>query len=476
MLVKNIELKNRDTILNEPIILTFLRLSLPMLVVRIVQDVYGVVDAFWLGRYNQYAVAIPRQVWPLYMLFTAFITSFSSANLALLSQYIGAGMYFMVNDVTKKMLSISLISGGVFGTLFYILSPYLFKYLICIPSEILYDTIGYAQIMSLDIVFLSLSMSLTTILQSLGDTKLVALSQVIGVMANVFLDPVLINGLSFIPSMGVTGAATATILSKIIGIAILVYTLLRKYQWIELRVIADIDKQYFITSINISLPIFLMNILNSLAFNIQNRLVNIFGTMVTTAFSISFAIFDLANTGLWGLTEGIAIMIGQNLGANNIERSRAIAKKTTLFIFMLVTISSIIIYLAKDIIAIAFITGYGINTKAVEIIYTEYNRFISTTIWTLAFFSLTFSAMSIGRGAGHMLIPTIINIVRLWGFRIGLGYLLALELGLNTMGIYIAFALSNVVGGLSSILWIYRESWAKSIIEKTHYKLSHVLG
>jgi Na+-driven multidrug efflux pump len=86
-------------------------------------------------------------------------------------------------------------------------------------------------------------------------------------------------------------------------------------------------KEYLLLAFRILLPLLVMNISNSLSFNLQNRLVNTFGIIAATAFPIGFIVFDLANTSLWGLTEGIGIMVGQNLGAGNIDRAKRIAKK-----------------------------------------------------------------------------------------------------------------------------------------------------
>ncbi|MEM4763082.1 MAG: hypothetical protein QXH78_03525 [Desulfurococcaceae archaeon] len=83
--------------------------------------------------------------------------------------------------------------------------------------------------------------------------------------------------------------------------------------------------------------------------------------------------------------------------------------ETTLFIFTVVAFSFVIIYLTKNYIAGVFITGEGLTLEHVLKIYEEYNKFVNTTIWTLAFFAITFSGMSIGRGSGHTLMPTVIK-------------------------------------------------------------------
>ncbi|MEM0371855.1 MAG: MATE family efflux transporter [Ignisphaera sp.] len=458
--------KYREAIVSGPIITVFLRLGLPLLFVRLVQDIYGIVDAFWLSRYNQFAMAVPRQVWPVYSLFSSFVMSFASANLAILSQYVGAKMYDNINDVVSKMLSISIASGTISGALFYSSSRYIFKNFVATPNEILDHVLLYSYIMSIDIVLLSLNLTISVLIQSIGDTKTSAFSQMVGALTNVVLDPVLIMGFSYIPPMGTAGAALATVLSKIVSIIILMERLFERYSWIKLRISFSIDKDYLKLALRIATPLLIMNISNTIAFNLQNRLINTFGVIATTAVSIGFIVFDLANTSLWGLTESIAIMVGQNLGANNRKRARKIAITTSLFIFLSVFATSIIVYFVRNNIVSIFITGENVPKDTIEMIYNEVEKFLTITIWTLAFFALTFSAMSVGRGSGHTLMPTVINMIRLWGIRIGMGYILGVVAGLATLGIYIAFALSNIVGGLLSFLWIYRGSWSKPIVKK----------
>jgi putative MATE family efflux protein len=466
---KEIE-RYREAILRGPIVRTFLAIGLPILVVRIVQDIYGIVDSFWLSRWHQLAVAVPRQVWPSYTMFSTVAVSFISANVAILSQLAGAGLYERFRNVTSQLVTIALAEGSILGLLFYVLSPYIFSYLVATPPEIYNDVLSYATFMSVDMVFLSINMALATIVQSLGDTRTPAISQVVGGIANVFLDPIFIMGFGPLPAMGAAGAAIATVLSKVVSMSILVEIIARRYHWLKLSLTRHIDWEYFASSMRIALPLILMNVTNSIAFNLQNRLVNTFGSYVAAAFSIGFTIFDLANTGLWGLSEGIAIMVGQNLGAGNMERAKIIARKTSAFIFLTVLSSAVLLYFFRIPIASIFISGQGIEERAVQIILREVDSFLTISIWSLPFFALTFSAMAVGRGSGRTTTPTAINMFRLWGLRIALGYVLALWIGMGTWGIYIAFALSNFLGGLLSSAWVSLGKWAKPVIKEVAEK------
>jgi Na+-driven multidrug efflux pump len=75
------------------------------------------------------------------------------------------------------------------------------------------------------------------------------------------------------------------------------------------------------------------------------------------------------------------------------------------------------------------------------------------------------NAMSTGRGSGHTLFPTGANIFRLWGVRLGVGYLLAFTLGVGSLGIWVAISLSNVVGGVIAVLWIKYGNWAEAVVK-----------
>ena len=80
--------------------------------------------------------------------------------------------------------------------------------------------------------------------------------------------------------------------------------------------------------------------------------------------------------------------------------------------------------------------------------------------------SLFIVAMSTGRGSGHTLFPTTVGITRLWGIRLILGYFLAFTFGMGSLGAWLAISLSNVVGGIVSIVWVVYGNWAESVIEK----------
>ena len=115
------------------IIRTALWLGLPLMIVQLVQVSYNVADAFWLSRYSDLAMAVPRQVWPSIMFFSAFSMALSSANLALISQYVGAREFGAAGRIASKYFTASLALGVFFGVTFVMLRPVIFTYVIRTP-------------------------------------------------------------------------------------------------------------------------------------------------------------------------------------------------------------------------------------------------------------------------------------------------------------------------------------------------------
>jgi len=179
--------------------------------------------------------------------------------------------------------------------------------------------------------------------------------------------------------------------------------------------------------------------------------------VVAAAFAIGFIVMDIADAVMWGLTMPVAIMIGQNLGAGNTSRSREIAYKASLTISTLTALGALIVFSVRSQLISVF-------TSDAEI-FSEALRFLEIFVFSLPFFTLFFVGMSVGRGSGHTTVPTILGMIRLWGFRIGLGYLLAYVVGLQSYGVWVAMALSNFVGGLGSIAWVKFGNWARPVIK-----------
>lgn len=456
MVSSNIE-RYRDSIVSGPILSTMLRLGLPLMFTDIIMLMYNIADTYWLSRYSQYALAVPRQNWPIFLVFISILIGITNANLAILSQYVGAKIFNKVSEISSKLFTLCIVISTALFLLYESLKFHIFSYVIGTPSEILRDILDYAEIIAFDIIAFGIGMSLSTMMQSFGDTRTPAIIMGIGALINAVLDPIFIVGLGPVPAMGARGAAIATIITRLFASAIIFNIMRVRYPEVKIRLTRKLDKEWLLLSLKIGIPVTIMTISDGFAFTFQQALVNMFGVVIATAFAIGFMVLDMANAILRGFTMSISIMVGQNLGAGNTTRARKIALTAAHTIMLFVFTGSILVYLARGYLIAVFTSDITIALEA--------EKLVITIAWILPMMMLSFLGMSIGRGSGRTIVPTVVNVVRFWIIRIGLGWSLAVAIGLGVVGLWIAIALSEIVGGTISYIWIRRGGWTKPVIK-----------
>ncbi|MEM1540113.1 MAG: MATE family efflux transporter [Candidatus Bathyarchaeia archaeon] len=450
--------KYRDQIINGPIIRTIFWLGTPPLVNQLVVVAYNVMDTYWLSMYSERTVAVPRQMWPILMLFQALANALTAASLSMTSQYIGSRAYKEASLSASRFFTLACLSGGALSITLLTFRHTIFTVILSTPPEIFDYVIAYSGVIAFDVFLNYIALTYTTILQSVGDTRRPAAVNVVAITINVVLDPFFVLGIGPFPRLGVVGAALTDVMGKIISITALTHVLRKSYPELKVKFTKRMDFEWLRIVLRIGLPILTLGLLNGFAFLMQLKLINMFGVITATAFSIGFVILDIVDAALWGLSGAPAIMIGQSLGAEKPERAKEVAWKATVLIFLLIMAGAAVIYPFKRNIADIFAD----ETNVIN----ETDFFLQTMLPTIPFFGLFAVALSIGRGSGHTVFPTMLGIFRLWGLRIGLGYFLAFTLEMNSFGVWLAFAISNVVGGIMAILWIKYGKWAKAVVKK----------
>jgi len=448
--------KYRERIVRGPIVRTLFQLALPLIIVQLIQISYNVADAFWLSMYSDTAVAVPRQAWPPFLFFSAISMALSSSNLALISQYIGARDSKSASEVASKFFTVSVLAGLTFGGAYFVLRPLIFTYIVRVPAELYDQVVAYAAVMSVVMALSYLVTAYSTILQSVGDTKRPALVNAAYLLLNTVLDPLFIFGVGPFPRLGVVGAVVTDLVGNILSVITLALIAEKTLPDLEIRLTRSIDFHWIVLNLKIGLPILVLVLSNSTAKMLQLRLVNTFGVVAATAYSLGFIAIDLSDATLRGLSRATAIMTGQNLGAGLFRRAREIALKAAALVFTLTLVGAATLYVFRDPFISVFIQDPAIHA--------ETRRLLEILLWSLPFFGVMLTAMFVGRGSGHTLPPTLIGIVRLWGFWVGLGYMLACFMKYGSTGVWTAMALGNVITGLVALMWLKYGDWTHPVI------------
>ncbi|MDN5366810.1 MAG: hypothetical protein PWQ11_221, partial [Candidatus Diapherotrites archaeon] len=208
--------------------------------------------------------------------------------------------------------------------------------------------------------------------------------------------------------------------------------------------------------VSIGTPAGLSNSLNGLAFTTIMAIVSAFGSVAVAAYGIGMRIINIVSAVAFGMSQAASVMIGQNIGAEQYERAKHILATTIKITFSTMSVLALVVFaLRYDLIEIFISDPAVINTGAMLLFYFSLS---------VPFFGIFFPVMNALRAAGKTKISATLAFVRLWVFRVGLAYLLGRAWG-SVNGVFLGMALSNVLGGLLSLYFVFWTGWMKKIID-----------
>jgi len=399
---------------------TLLKLAFPIMLSNFLMMFYNLTDAFWLGKLGaeaKNAVSVAGLTFPLVFFISSFGFGFVVAGTSLVSQYKGAQKYEKAREVVGQFVFILVLFCLIFITLSFL---FIDKILIFLntPTEIIESARSYISVILSGMVFMFIFLTYQSFSHGLGDTVSPMKIQFFSVGLNVILDPIMIFGLGFLPKMGIQGAAYATVISRFLAAVLAFSFFFKKLPHILPRFKNLLPNPQMIRRIlQISVPSSLAQSITSFGFLILQSFVNSYGTVVISTFSIGNRMTGIFMMPAMGISNALAAVIGQNLGAkqiNRAEKSVAVAMRLVLAI-MFLGCTFVFLFGSQ-------LTRFFIDEP--QVIELGHRMFRITAVATL-FFSVGFIFMGVFNGSGHTKSAMVFNVSRLWLFRIPFVFLLS---------------------------------------------------
>ncbi|MDE5952275.1 MAG: polysaccharide biosynthesis C-terminal domain-containing protein, partial [Acetatifactor sp.] len=199
-----------------PINKLLITMSLPMMISMLVQALYNIVDSIFVSQINEYALRAVSLAFPIQSLMIAVSVGTAVGINAFLSKTLGEKQYEKANVIATNGIFIEVVSALVFALVGLFASKPFFMSQTEIPQVQEYG-VTYLTICCGVGVGIFLQTSFERILQSTGKTIYTMITQGTGAVVNLILDPILIFGYFGLPSMGVAGAAIATVTGQLVA-------------------------------------------------------------------------------------------------------------------------------------------------------------------------------------------------------------------------------------------------------------------
>ena len=297
-------------------------MAVPMMISMLVQALYNIVDSIFVAWISQDALNAVSLAFPLQNLMIAVGGGTGVGMNALLSRSLGEKKQDQADQTANTGIFVFLVSAVVFGVCGVLLARPFFLAQTDIVSIVDYGT-DYARIcLGLSIGIFS-QFCFERLLQSTGRTVYSMITQLIGAVINIIMDPILIFGLFGFPRMEVAGAAAATVLGQIVAAFIGLWMNLKFNKDIHLR-LRDIrpNRQIVREIYRVGLPSIIMQSIGSVMTFGMNKILIGFTDTATAVFGAYFKLQSFIFMPVFGLNNGMVPIISYNYGAARLDRVR----------------------------------------------------------------------------------------------------------------------------------------------------------
>ncbi|MBN2745501.1 MAG: MATE family efflux transporter [Bacteroidales bacterium] len=433
-------------------ILTF---GWPFLFANLFQQLYNFVDGWVVGKFiGTEALAAVGASFPVIFILISLLIGISTGITIVVSQFFGAKQFDNVIKAINTFFVFIFISSLVMSALGIYFARDIFVALKLAP-DVIDLAVDYLVIYLGGMIFMFGFYGTNAILRGMGDSKTPLYFTIFSTITNVVLDLVFV--LYF--DMGVKGVAYASVIAQGLAFIIITYVMNRNNNLIHFSFKnLKFDWDIFKKSIRIGLPTGMQQSFVAFGMVAIMGIVADFGTETVAAFSVAGRLDALASTPAMALAAALAAFVGQNIGANKMNRVRQG--------FMV----SLVISAAMSLIVTAIVVLFGrpvmgFFTNDIQVIEIGYHYLLIVSSFYIVFSSM-FITHGVLRGAGDTFIPMIITLLALWVLRIPFSWFLSREeiwfgLNFNLFGLQIDFYHFTFNGfGVDGIWWGIPLAWA----------------
>ncbi|MEA2041541.1 MAG: MATE family efflux transporter [Bacteroidota bacterium] len=428
-----------------------LLLSVPMILEMVMESIFAVADIFFVSKLGAEAVSAVGITESLMTIVYALGVGFSTGTAAIISRRIGQKNKEEASVVAVQSIIIAVSVSFIIAIVGLFFSSDLLRLMGASEKAIELGS-GYAKIMLSSNVVIMLLFVINSVFRSAGDANISMKALWLANGINLILDPLLIFGWSIFPEMGVTGAATATLIGRSIAVIYQLYILLKGSRRIKvlkrhIRFEFDIIRKV----LKVSLGGVAQHIIATSSWIFLVSIIASFGSLAVAGYTIAIRILLFSILPAWGMSNAAATLTGQNLGAGKPGRAECSIKYTTWANMVFLGFIAIILISFSESFIRFFIDDLGVIQKG-EIGL----RYISFSLFAYAAGMILMQAFN---GSGMTQVPTLINFICFWLIEIPLAYYLSGHTDLNEKGVYYSIIVGDLVLTAIGVVLFLRGKW-----------------
>ena len=434
--------ENNTFMKTRPVFSLLVSMSVPMMLSMLIQSLYNIVDSIYVSQLGTDALTAVSLAYPLQNAILSVAVGIGVGISSAISIHLGAE-----NQEKADRAATIGIGLTVFHCVLFIIGGLVitrpFLSLFTDNPAVLDDSCAYTYIV-LCLSFGSLlQIAFEKIFQSIGQMKITMCLLIAGCVINIILDPILIFGLLGFPSLGVAGAAIATVIGQISAFLLYIVVYLRKPCAIQIRrKYLRFDRSIIRQIYSVGVPSSIMMLLPSVLISILNSILAAFSEVYVAVLGVYFKLQTFIYMPANGIVQGMRPVIGYNYGAGETRRVRSAIRYSLACAAVLMLLGTLLSLLIPEQIFALFDADSELMKAGVTALRIISLGFLVSSVGVI--YSGTFEAIGNGRNS------LIISLLRQFVITIPLSFLLSKVWGPS--GVWLSFPAGELCASITGIL------------------------
>lgn len=424
-----------------------LKLAPPVMLAQLIQALYNIVDSLFVGKFSDSGLTALSIIYPIQLLMIALAVGSGVGINTAMAAKLGAGERKKADEFAGAGTVLAVILWAIFALICWFIMP-LYARMSTESEAVIRDIVVYGRIVCVFSFGLFLESIWTKVLQAEGDMKTPMAAQIAGAATNIILDPILIFGMFGLPSLGIAGAAAATVAGQIVAAAVVAKRGFRKRP--ALKRLPTLSKTIF----RLGAPNILMQSAYTFYILGLNLILAGFSDAAVTALGLYYKWQTFFFIPLGAMQTCIVPVLSFNYSAGSIDRCRRTLADSVLFGLALMAVGTLCFVSIPEQMLRVFSRDelvISIGSGGFPIIGISFLPMVTSLIFPVFFQATGFSLKS-----------SLLTVIRTVLLFVPLGYIFS-RFGLNRF--WLTFPVTEVITSLVGFLF-YR-SFLKRTAQKS---------
>jgi len=444
---------------NKAFINTLLVIAVPVIIQNAISIGLNMIDTVMVSSLGENAISAVGLANRIYFIFTTICFGIYSGASIFVAQYWGA----KDTESIKKVFGIDLIIGSVLAIVFSV-TVFLFREqllrIFINEADVVHLGGKYLKIIAISYFFTAVSFAFSFNCRAIHKLNMPTAVSAVALCVNTFLNWVLISGNLGFEAMGVEGAAIATLIARVVEFAALIYFIYRDKSHPLAGTFAEFtswDFSMLKKVMSTSVPVILSETAWSVGTSVYFIAYGFMGSYAIAVVQIAFTISDFFMTLFFGIGNASAVMIGNEIGKNDVDTAMNYSKKFVKLTLVLSIVLSFLLFISRNAIIKFF------NLEPETSVYLSKTLAIYSLYFTPKMFTYMFIC-GILRAGGDTRFCMFLDMVTIWLMGVPLSFFSVLVLHLP-IHLVIAVVFSEEIIKMIIILKRYKSrKWLNNLI------------